>query len=84
MNLPPVLATRMQEAEISALHWSTGDLTKPSVLQLRTRDLHPSKYLPLLVAAIEQSADALLAGALVSVHEADARIRILPLRAPKP
>ena len=59
---------------------AAGGRSSPSVIQLRTRDLRPDRYAPLLIDALSQSRDALEAGALVTVSEAEARIRILPLR----
>ena len=59
---------------------AAGGQTSPSVVQLRTRDLRPAQYAQLLLAALEQARDALNAGALVTVSDAESRIRILPLR----
>jgi predicted nuclease of predicted toxin-antitoxin system len=59
---------------------AAGGQGSPSVIQLRTRDLRPDRYTPLLIDALSQSRDALDAGALVTVSEAESRIRILPLR----
>ena len=61
---------------------AAGGQTSPSVVQLRTRDLRPAQYAQLLRAALEQARDALDAGALVTVSDAESRIRILPLRQP--
>ena len=59
---------------------AAGGQTSPSVVQLRTRDLRPAQYAQLLLAALEQARDALNVGALVTVNDAESRIRILPLR----
>lgn len=67
------------DLDFSALLAASGQ-RGPSVLQLRTGDLHPDRYFPLLIAALGQARDALEQGALVSVSAAEARIRILPLR----
>ncbi len=60
-----------------------GALTTPSVVQLRTLDLRPEQYTPRLLGVLEQERDALETGALVSVDEFTARVRILPLRKPR-
>ncbi len=51
----------------------------PSVIQLRTRNVLPVHGLPLLLAALQQHASELAAGAIVVVDEAAARVRVLPL-----
>jgi predicted nuclease of predicted toxin-antitoxin system len=50
----------------------------PSVIQLRTRNVLPDHCLGLLLAALQQHASDLAAGALVVVDEATARVRVLP------
>src|SRR5436190_5636823 len=50
----------------------------PSVIQLRTRNVLPDRGLNLLLAALQQHAADLAAGALVVVDEAAARVRVLP------
>lgn len=52
----------------------------PSVIQVRTQDVTPAHLEPIAVAALRQAAPALERGALVSVDENRARVRILPLR----
>jgi hypothetical protein len=42
--------------------------------------LSPDVYAPLLIAALNQTADALADGALVTVSASESRVRILPLR----
>jgi predicted nuclease of predicted toxin-antitoxin system len=59
---------------------AAGGQPTPSVIQLRTADLAPESYAPLLVAALTQAADTLADGALVTVSPRESRIRILPLR----
>ncbi len=59
---------------------AAGGQRTPSVLQLRTADLAPDVYAPLLIAALHQTADALTEGALVTVSPSESRVRILPLR----
>lgn len=51
----------------------------PSVLQVRTEDVSPVHLGPLVLAALAQFADALAAGALVTVDEARLRARVLPI-----
>lgn len=53
---------------------------RPSVLQLRTQEVTPEAMGPTLLAAIDQFATELAAGALVSVDPLRARVRVLPLR----
>lgn len=52
---------------------------RPSVLQLRSDLLTPNAVGPAVLAAIEQTRDALQAGALVSIDANRARLRLLPL-----
>jgi predicted nuclease of predicted toxin-antitoxin system len=52
----------------------------PSVIQVRNDILTPRAIGGAVVAAIQQSRQELLDGALVSVDAARARLRILPLR----
>jgi predicted nuclease of predicted toxin-antitoxin system len=52
---------------------------RPSVVQLRSDNLSPSVIGEAALAAIRQSKEELLAGALMSVDIARARLRILPL-----
>jgi predicted nuclease of predicted toxin-antitoxin system len=59
---------------------AAGGQGTPSVLQLRTADLAPDVYVPLLIAALHQTAEALADGALVTVSPSESRVRILPLR----
>ena len=59
---------------------AAGGQRTPSVLQLRTADLAPDVYVPLLIAAVHQTAEALADGALVTVSPNESRVRILPLR----
>jgi predicted nuclease of predicted toxin-antitoxin system len=50
----------------------------PSVIQLRTRNVLPDQCLNLLLAALQQHAADLSAGALVVIDEANSRVRVLP------
>ena len=51
----------------------------PSVIQIRTQDVLPTKLAPLLISAIRTAESDLRGGALVVVDEARSRIRTLPL-----
>ena len=55
----------------------------PSVIQIRTQDVLSAKLAPLLIPVLKRHEADLLAGALIVVDHAHARIRILPL-APRP
>jgi len=59
---------------------AAGGQRSPSVIQLRTGDLAPDAYAPLLIAALNQTSDVLADGALVTVSPSESRVRILPLR----
>ena len=52
---------------------------KPSVIQVRTRDVLPETLAPVLIDALQRYESALDEGALVVVEPAQARVRILPL-----
>lgn len=56
----------------------------PSVIQLRTRDVLPDAIGALVVDVLARHADALAAGALVTIDVVGARVRILPLRGALP
>lgn len=52
----------------------------PSVIQVRTRDLLAQALQDTVVSAIRQCEQQLIAGALVVIEPARARIRLLPLQ----
>ena len=52
----------------------------PSVIQIRTQNLHPDDLGSTLVLALNQFSEQLNSGALVVVGENKSRARILPLR----
>lgn len=52
----------------------------PSVLQARTLDVRPPALGPSLRAAIEQTSDQLVRGAIVIIDADRMRMRVLPLR----
>jgi predicted nuclease of predicted toxin-antitoxin system len=52
---------------------------KPSVFQVRARDVTPDHLGPLVIKTLRQFSAELEAGALVTVDEARQRVRLLPL-----
>ncbi len=52
----------------------------PSVIQVRTEDPTPDSCGGLVLAVLRQYEEALAAGALISIDETRARIRILPVK----
>jgi predicted nuclease of predicted toxin-antitoxin system len=52
---------------------------KPSVFQVRARDVSPQHLGPLAIQTLRQFSAQLESGALVSVDEAGQRVRLLPL-----
>jgi predicted nuclease of predicted toxin-antitoxin system len=51
----------------------------PSVIQVRAQDVTPEHLGDLVISAIGDHKDALASGALLTIDESSARIRILPL-----
>lgn len=51
----------------------------PSVVQVRTRDVTPEHLVRLLPPVLRAHETALEAGAIVTLDEANARVRLLPL-----
>jgi len=51
---------------------------KPSVIQVRTRDVMPKVIAPILIDALRRFENELEEGALVVIDPAKARVRILP------
>jgi predicted nuclease of predicted toxin-antitoxin system len=56
----------------------------PSVIQIRTQDVSPQQAAALLLDVLQRFAYALGQGALISVEEHRARIRVLPLGKTEP
>lgn len=56
------------------------NMHKPSVVQIRTQDVTPDHLQSIVVSVITQYAELLEQGALVTVDEARARVRLLPFR----
>jgi predicted nuclease of predicted toxin-antitoxin system len=52
----------------------------PSVVQVRTQDTSPEAIGHLVTGALEQHADSLQSGALLTIEPTKARVRILPIR----
>lgn len=53
--------------------------SRPSVIQARTQDVSPAHLGPLVLNALQAHRNDLESGALVTVEEARARVRILPI-----
>lgn len=53
---------------------------KPSVFQVRARDVSPAHLGPLVIRTLLQFTSELNAGALVTLDEATQRARLLPLK----
>jgi predicted nuclease of predicted toxin-antitoxin system len=51
----------------------------PSVVQVRTQDVFPKRLAPIVIAALHRHREMLVRGALVTVDEARARVRVLPV-----
>jgi predicted nuclease of predicted toxin-antitoxin system len=68
------------DLDFGALLALSGE-TGPSVIQVRSHDVMPAHLAEVVVAAIRTSTSALLAGALVTVDESRAKVRILPITA---
>jgi predicted nuclease of predicted toxin-antitoxin system len=58
--------------------------TKPSVVQIRSDNLSPAVIGDPLIAALQQMAPELAAGALLTVDPGRTRLHLLPLRSIKP
>lgn len=52
----------------------------PSVIQVRTQDVLPNKLSKIVLNALQQFESELEAGALVTINEAQAKAKILPIR----
>ena len=56
------------------------DADSPSVIQIRTQDPTPEHCGPIVLDTLKRFAEGLAAGALISVDENRARVRLLPMR----
>jgi predicted nuclease of predicted toxin-antitoxin system len=93
VNLPPkwveFLATRgIEDHEVGARRGLRcahqrprllGD-AGPSILQVRTQDVFPESLGAQVVRVLTEQSDALESGAIVTIDEIAARVRILPIR----
>lgn len=67
------------DLDFSAILASAGD-DSPSVIQIRLHDLTAAHVAATVEQVVRAHAEVLRAGALVSVSDSGARIRLLPLR----
>lgn len=56
------------------------DANSPSVFQIRSQDVSPKRLSALVLSSLKQFEERLNEGALVTVNEKQARVRLLPLR----
>lgn len=66
------------DLDFGAILSATG-AESPSVLQVRTQNISPLRIGHTVVQSLQQFEDFLMQGALVSIDEARARARILPI-----
>jgi predicted nuclease of predicted toxin-antitoxin system len=66
------------DLDLAAILASTGS-RGPSVIQVRAQDVTPSALAALVVRVLERHGEALESGAVISVDEERARLRILPI-----
>ena len=69
------------DLDFSAILAATSQ-TAPSVVQLRMQDLLSERALEAIVSAVNAHSKDIELGALMSIDEGSARVRILPLRQP--
>ena len=67
------------DLDFSALP-ATSSAGGPSVLQVRTQDVFPESLGALVVRVLQEQSEALESGAIVTIDEIAARVRILPIR----
>ncbi|MEH2176056.1 DUF5615 family PIN-like protein [Nostoc sp.] len=67
------------DLDFGSLLAATGADT-PSVIQVRTQDVLPNSIENLVISALNQFESSLETGALVTVDQAQSRVRILPIR----
>jgi len=67
------------DLDFSAL-LATSSATGPSVIQVRTQDVLPESLGPQVVRVLLEQRDALQSGAIITIDEITARVRILPIR----
>jgi len=66
------------DLDFSAILSATHDIS-PSVVQIRGSVIYAERAVDIIVAALLQSADDLKKGAILSVDDKNARLRLLPL-----
>jgi predicted nuclease of predicted toxin-antitoxin system len=59
---------------------ATTSAAGPSVVQVRAQDITPAHLVTLVVRAVEAHVAELDQGALITIDDVGARIRVLPLR----
>ena len=69
------------DLDFSAILAATG-AAGPSVLQVRTQDVLPAAIGDDVVRVLADHAEAVRAGAIVSIDKVGARVRVLPVRTP--
>lgn len=69
------------DLDFSAILATTGE-ESPSVIEIRLQDLASNTVALVVEDLLAEHADSLRDGALVSVVESGARVRMLPLRRP--
>lgn len=67
------------DLDFSAL-LATSGAGGPSVLQVRTQDVFPESLGSQVVRVLQEQSEALESGAIVTIDEIAARVRILPIR----
>ena len=67
------------DLDFSAL-LATNSATGPSVIQVRTQDVFPESLGALVIRVLLEQSDALESGAIITIDEIAARVRILPIR----
>jgi predicted nuclease of predicted toxin-antitoxin system len=69
------------DLDFSAILAASSEVA-PSVVQVRMQDLLSERALEAIVTAVNAHANVIELGALMSIDESGARVRILPLRQP--
>lgn len=67
------------DLDFGSLLAATGADT-PSVIQVRTQDIWPKNSEEIVISALNQFECLLKSGALVTINQAQSRVRILPIR----
>jgi predicted nuclease of predicted toxin-antitoxin system len=67
------------DLDFSAL-LATSGASGPSVLQVRSQDVFPESLGAQVVGVMQEQSEALESGAIVTIDEIAARVRVLPIR----